>query len=126
MFKINESESTDVILGLAEVHYFPIYCIGNTFNEHRNVKETVLNLEEYFSKLDQKENFNELNVSACLDHNNNQSKFALYFIHLHNKINFFFKKVSNLQILIQKLSYQILDIQKISKKNIQIRLIIFV
>ena len=49
MFKINESESTDVILGLAEVHYFPIYCIDNSFNEHRNVKETVLNLEEYFS-----------------------------------------------------------------------------
>ena len=83
MFKINDSESTDVILGLAEVHYFPIYCIGNTFNEHRNVKETVLNLEEYFSKLDQKVNFNESNVSVCLDHNNIHSHaFLLTFLHL--------------------------------------------
>ena len=63
-----------------------------------------------YAKLDQKENFKESNVSACLDHNNNQSKFVLYFFHLHNKIIFFFNKVSNLQILIQKLSYQLLDI----------------
>ena len=31
LFKINESENTDIILGLAAVHYFPIYCIGESF-----------------------------------------------------------------------------------------------
>ena len=48
MFKIKNCENIEVILGLADVHYFPILLLNDFFIDQLLIKETVLDLINIF------------------------------------------------------------------------------
>jgi len=47
-FKIFDLDDPPIILGLAEVHYFPIFDSGQIFVDQLMIKETILELEYIF------------------------------------------------------------------------------